>query len=541
MPQGVDLAPLAADNPFGLRLRLVAGDNRGAGGPAANSGKVVALLSEKPWADRFDRHSQSLDILQRFTGPNSYTRSYEDLFQDFQQEDFRPRFTGPAVGRGIDLTSDVPADADGRPRSAKHPDIGPLAAPAAWWEDIDSGRATIVDGAVGLDAAGRDCGLGTAARPFATLAKAAAFARWGSRIYVKDSIYRHAAVQTSFSLGPDSLLSGFPGHRPAFSPSEVIEPGRWEKLTPGGLHRIRDWHTFLGYTCRANCWPEDYYGNMRIGGREANVANLSRNAGRLSEPFRPIRCGHLDRDTPQVLCDGVALQQAGGVLGLEEFSIGTMSAWGRDPSHLRPGSFIVGRRDFLLSSAVGEGELRDGQQFLAGPNRDPEMNFRIDGHNTGFVSAFVARPRQAWQSVYSYAGGDRLWKLDPAATAAFGKPEKRLLGDGWRRVAADKDSAWWVRQFALPACGTGPARRRRPEALRSPDRSRQDCRLTAGCNGNYQTGDPALKAVFENPFQDYLEVRLPAGVDPNRGGLVRELLQRPRRGGLAQGRRAGEY
>ena len=85
----------------------------------------------------------------------------------------------------------------------------------------------------------------------ATLAKAAAFARWGSRIYVKDSIYRHSAVQTNFSLGPDSVLSGYPGHRPAFSPSEPIEAGRWEKTPLAGVYRIRDWHTFLGYNCRA--------------------------------------------------------------------------------------------------------------------------------------------------------------------------------------------------------------------------------------------------------------------------------------------------
>ena len=226
--QGVDLSPLAADNPFGLRLGV--------------GGAVITSLADPRWAGQFDRHSQSLDILQRLTGENTYTRSYEDLFQDLQQEDFRPRFTSPAVGRGVDLTAEVPADVAGQPRSAQHPDIGPYAAPAAWWEDLDSGRATIVDGSVGLDAQGRDCGLGTPEKPFATLAKALALARWGSRIYIRDSIYRHTAMQTTFSLGPDSIVSGFPGHRPTFSPSEFIAPSRWQQVRGGpkmGLAPIR--------------------------------------------------------------------------------------------------------------------------------------------------------------------------------------------------------------------------------------------------------------------------------------------------------------
>jgi hypothetical protein len=520
--QGVDLTPLAADNPFGLRLRLVCGAGVSPAGKVgagvSPAGKVVTSLSQKPWAEKFDRHSQCLDILQRFTGPNSYTRSYEDLFADFQQEDFRPRFTSPAVGHGVDLTDEVPTDIDSQPRSAKHPDIGPFAAPAAWWQDIDSGRATIVDGSVPLDAAGRDCGLGTLEKPFATVAKAAAFTRWGSRIYVKDAIYRHSAVQTTFSLGPDSVFSGFPGHRPAFSGSELIEAGRWEKAAPAGLYRIRDWHTFLGYNCRAHCWPEDYYGNMRLGGKDENVLSLSRNLAKLAEPFRPIRFLYLDRDTPQVLCDGVALQQAGGVLGLEDFSIGTASAWGRDPSHLRPGSFIVGRRDFLMSKAVGKPPLADGQQFSEGPNRDPEMNFRIDGHNTGFVSAFVARPAHAWRATHTYAGGDRLWKLDPAVTATLGKPETRLLKDGWRQVQSGKDSVCWVRQFALPvhelARFDGTLLARHEARL-----GRDQLPVYGWLQRQFETGDPALQAVLDNPFQDYLEVRLPAGVDPNRDGL----------------------
>lgn len=507
--QGVDLSPLASDSPFGLRLRV--------------NGELVTSLTDPRWADKFDRHSQTLDIVQRFTGENGYTRCYEDLFADFQQEDFRPRYTSPAVGRGADLTADVPSDVAGRPRSARHPDIGPYAAPAAWWGDIDSGRATIVDGSVRLDAAGRDGGLGTAEHPFATLAKAMAFARWGARIYIKDSIYRHTAVQTTFSLGPDSVVSGFPGHRPAFSPSEFIAPHRWERLetkpTDSGLHRIRDWHTFLGYNCRTNAWALDFYGNTRVGGSRENVTSLSRNLLQAGEPFRPIRYLTLDRDTPQVLIDGVALQQAGGVLGLEEFSIGTMSAWGRDVSHLRPGSFIVGRRDVLVSKAVGRGTLQDGQAFLEGPNRDPEMNYRIDGHRTGYVSAFVARPALLWQARHTYPSGDRLWQLGPSVIAELGQWEQRLLKDDWRQVAADQDSVCWVRQFALPACeltlADGTTLRRHAGGL-----SRDKLPVQGWLQRQYQTGDATLAAVFENPYQDYLEVRLATGVDPNQSGLT---------------------
>ena len=156
-----------------------------------------------------------------------------------------------------------------------------------------------------------------------------------------------------------------------------------------------------------NSWPQDYYGNMHVGGRDENVSSLGRDSAKLAEPFRPIRIVQLDRDTPQVLVDGVALQQAGGVLGLEEFPIGTLSVWGRVTLHLRPGSFMVGRRDFLLSKAVGKGTLQDGQQFLEGPNHDPEFNYRVDGHNTGPVSEFLARPATTWHAIHSYAGGDR--------------------------------------------------------------------------------------------------------------------------------------
>ena len=368
--------------------------------------------------------------MQRFTGVNSYTRSYEDLFLDFQREDFRPRFSSPAVGRGVDLTAEVPEDAAGRPRSRAHPDIGPHAAPAEWWADIDSGRATIVDGAVPLDAHGRDCGAGTPAQPFSTLAKALAFARWGARIYIKDGIYRHAAIQTTFALGPDSVISGFPGHRPAFSPSEFIEPGRWEQATPAGLYRIRDWHTFLGYNSRMHPWMADWYGNARIGGAGANVTALERNTANVRAPFRPVRYLPLDRDTPQVLADGVALQPAGGVLGLEEFSIGTMSAWGRDPSHLRPGAFMVGRRDYLVSQTVGKPPLGDGAALADGPNPDPEMNYRINGTNVGYISEFVARPPVLWQAVHTYENGDRLWELDAAVVARMGRLETRALTSG---------------------------------------------------------------------------------------------------------------
>ena len=413
--QGVDLGSLPTGHFCGLRLRC--GD------------RVVTTLGDKPWAERFDAHSQSLDILQRLTGLNSYTRCYEDLFADLQQENFRPRYTSPAVGRGIDLTADVPADCLGQARSAKHPDIGPYAAPAAWWEDLDGGRATLVDGSVPLNERGRDIGVGTAECPFSTLAKAAAFARWGSRIYIKDSIYRHTAVQTTFSLGPDSVLSGLPGHRPVFSPSEFIAPQRWEKADSTGLYRLRDWHTSLGYNCRHHAWMLDFYGNGRIGGLGENVTNLRRDLNRLAEPFRPVSQLILDRDTPQVLADGVALQQAGGVLGLEDFSIGTMSAWGRDVSHLRPGSFMVGRRDYLLSRAVGREPLQDGQTFLAGLNRHPEQNYRIRNHATGYVSEFVAWPPSgdAWRAVHTYAGGDRLWRLSADVCASFGPSERRRL------------------------------------------------------------------------------------------------------------------
>ena len=213
---------------------------------------------------------------------------------------------------------------------------------------------------------------------------------------------------------------------------------------------------------------------------------------RLSEPFRPIRYLHLDRDTPQVLCDGVALQQAGGVLGLEEYSIGTMSAWGRDPSHLRPGSFIVGRRDFLLSRAVGKGSLRDGQQFLAGPNRDPEMNFRIDGHNTGFVSE-LRGPAAAGMARVA-----QLCRRRPPLEARPGRDRRlgqdRKAAPGGRLAAGRRRQGFGLLGAAIrPAgLGAGPARRRRAEAAARPGSTASRLPVYGWLQRQFQTGDPAL-------------------------------------------------
>ena len=147
------------------------------------------------------------------------------------------------------------------------------------------------------------------------------------------------------------------------------------------------------------------------------------------------------------------------------------------------------------------------------------MNYRIDGHATGYVSEFLARPAPLWHAVHAYAGGDRLWKLDPAVTAKFGKPEQRLLNDGWRQVAADKDSACWVRQFALPVCtltGTNGETLVRHEG----GLPRAQLPIHGWLQRQFQTGDAALAAVFDSPNQDYVEVRLPAGADPNQNGLT---------------------
>ena len=228
--QGVDLTPLAADNPFGLRLRV--GWQVGHVVGPKTVGREVRHALAVPRHPAAIHWAELLHPLVRGLVPR------------FPAGGFPATIHESGGGARPDLTAEVVADVNYQPRSARHPDIGPFAAPAVWWQDIDSGRATIVDGSLALDGAGRDCGLGTIEKPFTTLAKAAAFARWGSRIYVKDSIYRHSAVQTTFSLGPDSVLSGFPGHRPAFSPSEFVEPARWEEVTVGGLYRVRDWHTF---------------------------------------------------------------------------------------------------------------------------------------------------------------------------------------------------------------------------------------------------------------------------------------------------------
>ncbi len=503
---GVDLAPLGQDNPLGLRLRT--------------GGKVVFSLKDPAWS-AFDKDSQSLDIVQRFNGENSYTRSYEDLFADFQKEDFHPRFTSPAVGRGLSLP-EVASDIEGKPRLAGHGDVGPYASPADWWKEIDSGKATIVDGTAPLDADGRDTGLGTMEKPFATLAKAAAFARWSAKIFIKDSIYRHTAIQTTFSLGPDAVISGFPGHRPAFSPSEAIAPSRWQKVSDAGLYRVRDWHTFLGYGSRGDSWIADWWGNSHIGGPDANVSSLSRGSAKLAEPFRPVRYVMLDRDTPQVLADGIALQPAGGVLGMEDFGIGTNSSWGRDPSHLRPGSFIVGRRDLLMSKCVGTPPLADGQCYIEGPNKTPEMYMRVNGKSAGLVTRFIAQPAAAWRAVYTYPTGDKLWQLDAATIGKLGKSETLVLKDGWVKIRADKDSAWWVRQLALPVIGlnlSGAAMSRQQAGT-----PHEQLPLNGYLQRQFPTGDAALAKVLENPYQDYLEVRLPLAADPSAAGISAEVF-----------------
>ena len=348
--QGVDLSPLAADSPFGLRLRRAAGGRHVAGRSAAGPERSTATRS--PWTSSSGS-----------PGANSYTRCYEDLFADFQQEDFRPRYHQPGgrPRRGPDGRG-----ADRRRRAGRgRPGIrtsGPYAAPAAWWEDIDSGRATIVDGSVALDAAGPRLRAGHGGQ-------AVCHAGQGRGVGPLGQPHLRQGLDLPPHGHADHVLAGAGSVAQRISrPPAGVQPvgvhragAAGSRSTPAGLYRLRDWHTFLGYNCRLNAWMLDFYGNSRIGGPGENVTSLSRNAAQRAEPFRPIRYLTLDRDTPQVLADGVALQQAGGVLGLEEFSIGTMSAWGRDVSHLRPGSFMVGRRDFLLSRAVGQAPLQDGQ------------------------------------------------------------------------------------------------------------------------------------------------------------------------------------
>ena len=66
------------------------------------------------------------------------------------QEMFRETNTIGSKANDVELAREVievKTDIDGKPRLANHPDVGPYAAPAEWWKDIDSGKATIVDGA----------------------------------------------------------------------------------------------------------------------------------------------------------------------------------------------------------------------------------------------------------------------------------------------------------------------------------------------------------------------------------------------------------
>ncbi len=102
---------------------------------------------------------------------------------------------------------EVTTDIEGKARQLLHPDIGPYAAPAQWWKEIDSGQVAIVDGTVPLDAAGRDAGLGTPDKPFATLAKAAAYARWGTKIFIKDAslVIRNEHKAVTFLLDQGNI------------------------------------------------------------------------------------------------------------------------------------------------------------------------------------------------------------------------------------------------------------------------------------------------------------------------------------------------
>ena len=129
----------------------------------------------------------------------------------------------------------------------------------------------------------------------------------------------------------------------------------------------------------------------------------------------------------------MALEHAGGVEGLEDFGIGTCAVWGRDVCHLRPGSFMVGRRDFLLSKTVGAGELKEGQCYLEGPNKHPEMTLRVNDKVAGHVSRFLAATTATWQAGYTYPNGDRTWSLDAATIAKLGKSETRTWPTDGRR------------------------------------------------------------------------------------------------------------
>ena len=130
-----------------------------------------------------------------------------------------------------------------------------------------------------------------------------------------------------------------------------------------------------------------------------------------------------------------------------------------------------------------------------------------------------ARPAKLWQTQHTYPGGDRLWQLNPAVIDAFGQAEQRLLQSDWQQVAANPNSVCWVRQFALPVSelrlADGTALSRHAGGL-----GRDKLPVQSWLQRQYQPGDAALVAVFENPYQDYLEVRLPTGVNPNKAGLT---------------------
>ncbi len=504
--QGVDLAPLRPDNPFGLRLRV--------------DKKVVFSLKDPAWA-KFDKDSQSLDIVQRFVGPNEYTRNYEDLFADFQKEDFHPRYTSPCVGRGDSLPA-VTTDIEGKPRLAEHPDIGPYAAPAEWWKDIDSGQATIVDGRTPLDANGRDVGLGTAAKPFSTLAKAAAFARWNAKIYIHDSIYRDTAMQTSFWMGPEGKITGWPGERPAFSPSECLAPARWEKYDSAGtadsrVWRVRDWHTFLGGNWRFNSWMQDWYGNLHIGGKDENVTSFSREpreAGPAVPPDRPRVPGPRHVAAPVGRDRAGARRRSRGTGGFRHRHVR-----GVGPRRLPPPPRIVhgraagfpavqdGRRGRTQGGAV----LPRRAQQASGddPPRERQgcrSRVAIPGGNDGDLAGGVHLSKRRPHLVAG-RGDDRQARQerDPHAGRRM---EEGPLGQGLGLVGAD---------FALPVAAIRAGGHDLARQQAQIDRAAMP--LGSWRQRQNQWGDAEIAAVVDNPYQDCLEVRLGTNEDPNKEGV----------------------
>jgi len=185
--------------------------------------------------------------------------------------------------------------------------------PAGGRHRTRAGRPSSMAG--GLDAAGPDWRAGTPISPSPHAGQGRRLRPAGQpHLRGRISVYRQRPMQTSFSLGPDSVLSGFPGHRPVFSPSERIDPARWEQATPQGLYRLRDWHTFRhtgGPTrgCRTTTAP-------RIGGRRERD-QPARNAARLAQPSGPIRYRSWTAEHPAVLADGWPCSRPAGVLGLE--------------------------------------------------------------------------------------------------------------------------------------------------------------------------------------------------------------------------------